>query len=607
MHRSRAFLLLPAIALSCATVVSAAPPHGDRDGPARAVQAPPSQDLMAHAPGAAAAASTSGTADPQVLLFNHGLDFAIPFERSFDFAALPLAGQFRDATQNGIRVRATGLRHWVHLDGSPLGARVARQPDAREEWTIDLPEGSHAFEFKMWESTILGVGPTTCFDFDGCTDVLYRLRVFSGASVLREIDFSPYNDQLNTIALWSSVPITRIFMAAEVNNIDDEFLGTLRVGASPLPAGVRFLPAQTAGISGENLGVHGGRALITRGGGIELWRRNADGAWVLGGQRDVAGTIQRLVLGQADAALAVDSPSGSRLQVYSALGDDPATWPVTEFALPGTAFLALDIDDGLIAVGIANQVRVYRRDAVDGWVFEATVLPVPPIPGSDQFGRSLGLDQDLLAVDAGAGRFHVFQRDAGGPFQEVFRQEQTFTTRSQLDLSGSTLVVQSFDGALRIFQPDGSGGWDTSQFPFAPMPPGIGLALGAGVRVDGDRILALQTFQTAPSVEPRGIASVWTRDGFGQFERSAQFVEPHRAGSLGTQLGSFGRALALDGDDIGLGLPGTPWCQTAGTQAFFGDSGPQNYISACAGRFGGAYVLRASTLGDGLFAGDFEN
>jgi hypothetical protein len=217
------------------------------------------------------------------------------------------------------------------------------------------------------------------------------------------------------------------------------------------------------------------------------------------------------------------------------------------------------------------------------------------------------MDDGLLVVNAGNGLFHVYQRNAGGQFQEVFRQLQSFTTQSRLDVSGSAVIVQSFEGGLRLFEPDGAGGWTATQFPFASMPPGIGLALAGGVRLDGDKLIALQAFRTPPSVEFRGIVSVWTRDAFGQFQRSGLFVEPHRAGSLPTLLGNNGRALALDGDDIALGLPSTPWCATTvANRSFFGDSGTQGYASVCGSRSGAAYFLSASRLGDGLFSGDFE-
>jgi hypothetical protein len=234
-------------------------------------------------------------APPSVLVYDQGIGFPAPFERVFDFGQLPLAGEYRDQTLDGIRLRANGLRHWVHLDGSPMGGRVARQPDAAERWTIDLPPGSHAFEFRMWESTTVGVGPSTCFDFDQCGDTLYRVRVFGDAGVLlRDFDYSPFNNRTNTVAIWSSTPITSVVLTAEINNFDDEFLGELRVGARPLPAGLRYVPSRQHGAFGRHAALAGARAVISDAQGFEYWRQTDADGWSYAGRSDISGTIQRV-------------------------------------------------------------------------------------------------------------------------------------------------------------------------------------------------------------------------------------------------------------------------------------------------------------------------
>lgn len=546
-----------------------------------------------------------GSEPPRLLVFNHGFDFPIPFEREFDFDQLPFAGEYTDVTLDGIRVQAPG-RPWQHLDGSPLGGRAARQRDSSEFWRIDLPADSYAFEFKLWESTQPGVGPDKCFNFDFCTDTLYRIRVLSGNLLLREFDFSPYNEFVNTTALWSSVPITRIELDAVINDVDDEFFGDMRAGSTPLPAGLDLIASRQTTDFGLHAAIRDGRALISDSAGFEFWRRSGNEPWTYSNRLNFDNSIERLALGVDHAVLAVSTPAGNRLRIFEIQGDDPAFWPMTEIAYTGSA-AAIEIEDDLIAVGVGDQVLLYLQDPFDGWVFQYGLQPAAPIANATQFGRSIGMDSGLLAVSAGRGLFHVYQRGAGAQFSEIFRQEMVLTAVSLLDLSDSTVIVQTREGGLRIYQPDASGVWSPTQFPVVGLPSEIGLALGEGIRIDGDTFIAMQGFRTPPNDSFRRIVSVWKRGGTGEFSRSALFVEPHQLPIGATMLGSNGRAFALDGDDLLLGYPFTPWCDhELGSNAFFGDSGTQNYRNVCGARAGAAYFARASLLNEIIFESGFE-
>lgn len=565
---------------------------------------PSSRSLAAARPASTTSPKGEDVAAPRVLLFNQGVDLPIPFDRSFDFDLLPFAGEFRDVTQNGIRLLANGLRHWVHLDGSPLGGRVARQPDAAERWEIDLPAGSHAFEFKLWESTQPGVGPTTCFNFDFCTDTLYRVRVLDGEQLIRQFTFSPYNSRTNTLALWSSVPISRIELTAETNNVDDEFLGDLRVGFAPLPLGFpQFVPSRQHGGFGRHAALRNGRALIGDAQGFEFWQRSSPAEWQYANRLDVEGTIERMALGADHAVLAVATPNGKRLRIHDVQGSNPESWPLTDLAYSGTAG-SIDIEGDLIALGLADRVNIYRRDALEGWRFEYALQPDPPIEGASQFGRDLGMDGDLLVVNAGSGLFHVYQRDADAQFTEVFRQEQQLTSQALVDISDATVAVQTFEGGLRIFRPDTSGSWSQTQSVATPLPAALGLGLASGVRIDGDTIMTLQNFRTDESPDFRQVVSIWSRGENADFVRSSLFVDPHFPNPASANLGNAGRAFALDADDLLLGQPNTPWCDV-GSQGFFGDDGAQGYANVCAGRAGAVYFAHASKLGL-IFASGFE-
>ncbi|MCG6118780.1 MAG: hypothetical protein MEQ07_11410 [Aquimonas sp.] len=546
-------------------------------------------------------ATAKGQIQPQVLVFNQGFDFLIPYRNIFDFDQLAATGSFSDITRNGIRVRSvvSGIGvPWVHLSGSPISGRVARQPDASERWTVDLPPGSHAFEFRMWESSIPGTAPDQCFNFNSCTDTLYRLRAYSGATLLQRVDFSPYNNRLNTVALWSRQPITRIELFGEVNNIDDEFLGDLRAGANPPPVGLAHHVSREHSNFGLHAALRAGRALISDSAGFEYWRKGGDGAWTYENRLDLSGTIDRLALSPEHAVVA----SGGQLRIYRIQGDAPWLWPLTTISYPGVA-RSLDIDGDWIALGLANEVRLHRRDS-QSWRFEGTLTPDPPIPNASEFGPGLDLHGERLAVSAGGGMFHVYRRNAAGSFVEEFRQTQQLSVNSSLALSDSTLVLQSLEGALRLYEEYSPGFWRETGLVSAQSPAPIGLSLGRAVRADGDRLIQLEDFQLNDSPNFRQVVSIWARKADGQLERTAVFVDPHLPFPASANLGSNGRAFALDGDDLLFGQPGSDLCLGTGF-SFLGDNGSQNYRSVCGQRSGAVYFARASKLGV-VFESGFE-
>lgn len=552
----------------------------------------------------ALAAGEPGLA-PSVLVHTQGTGFPAPFERIFDFGQLPLAGEYRDVTQSGIRLRADGLRHWVHLDGSPLGGRVARQPDAAERWTIDLPPGSHALEFRLWESTTPGVGASTCYNFEVCFDTLYRVRVFGEADVLlRDFDYSPPNDRLNTVALWSPTPIARVVLTGEINNIDDEFLGTLRVGSRPLPAGLRYAPSRLHSGFGLHAALAASRAVIADAEGFEAWRKTSANGWSYSGRLDIEGSIERVAMDEGHVAIAVSTPAGPRLRIHAIQGEDPSSWPLSEIAHSGSV-RDLEVDGDIIALGIDGSVRIHWRAPGAGWRFEHAMVPDPPIPGADEFGRDLGLDGGHLVVNAGRGYFHVYARGPEASFSEVFRQEQSVFGPGRLDISGTTVAHQSTGDSLSLFSADASGVWGFTSSRSGALPAEFGLGRGTAVRIEGATVIALMDFQTPASPEFRQVVSLWSHDGVGGLSRSALFVDPHLPGSGSARLGNAGRAFALHGDDILLGQPFTDWCDHA-DRGFIGDSGPQGYADVCAGRSGAVIFASARGLTT-LFASGFEH
>ena len=572
---------------------------------ATAMPIPAAASAAARSEATQAGQPAAGAGSPGFRIQEINEPFAAPqaFERSFDFDLLPLSGSFPSRTLDGITVSAR-FRDWVHLDGSPMPGRVARQPDSAEFWEILVPPGTHAFELRLWESTIPGVAANSCFNFDFCGDTRYELSVFRGATLLRRFLYSPYDDRENRLALWASEPFDRIEFRATDNNFDDEFLGDIRTGTAPLPAGYpQRIAARDAAAFGTAATVHGGRALVGDSLGVEAFRIDPAGTWQSTGRRSI-GAVGLTALHAQHAALVVDAGgAGQRLAFFDAVGDDPAAWSLVELPFSGTP-RALDLHGDLAVMGFDTRVAVYRRDPASGWRFEYDLLPDPPIAGASFFGSRLGLDGDLLVVGVGSDMFHLYRRTQGAAFVEVFRQDVAAAQGTPVvDVSGDTVVQQGLAGNLRFFRPDAGGTWALVQDVIAALPFANGLGLSNDVRIDGDRVVALQSFRPTGEVNFRQALSVWLRQPGGAFERAGVFVDPHIRGDATAGLGNFGRALALHGGHLVLGQPLTPWCDNGAT-AQFGDPGAI-YAATCGGRSGAVLLAEVPAL-VALFASGFE-
>ena len=551
-----------------------------------------------------AVAPVGGAGNVRIQEINEPFAAPTAFERTFDFDLLPFAGSFSSRTLDGITVNAP-TTNWVHLDGSPMPGRVARQPDSPEFWDILVPPGTHALELRLWESTIPGVAANSCFNFGSCGDTRYQLRVFRGNTLLRSFLYLPDDDRENRLVVWSSVNFDRIEFRAQDNNFDDEFLGDIRTSSVPLPAGY---PQRVAARDGAGFGttaaVHAGLALVGDNLGFDTLRIDASGTWQRTGRRALGAVDLAAMQGQR-AVLALEAGgTAQRLAFFDINGDDPAAWPLLELPYSGTA-RALDLHGDLAVLGFDAKVAVYRRDPVAGWRFEYDLVPDPPIAGATFFGGSLGLDGNLLVVGVGSDMFHLFRRNQGADFVEVFRQDVATAQGTQrVDVSGDTVVQQGRAGNLRLFRPDGAGDWSEVQNAFEALPIADGLGLANGVRIDGDRMVALQSFRPSGTVQFRQAVSIWLRQPGGGFERAGVFVDPHIRGASSAGLGNSGRALALHRQHLVMGQPFTPWCDNGAT-AQFGDPGSL-YGSTCGGRSGAALLAQVSAL-VALFADGFES
>lgn len=551
-------------------------------------------------------ASVPPGTDVRVLEFNQPIEFPIPFDRGFDFGRLPLSGLYRAVHDDGLEVIASGQQPWIHVDGSPLGTRAARQPDAFEQWTLSLPPGTHAVEFEFYESSLAGTAANSCFNAT-CFDTRYRLRAWNGPDLIRDQQFSAWNDRVNRYALWSNVPIDRLELQGVFNNSDDELLGRVRVGDEPLPPS---FPERVASVDGPNFGrqvaVDGDFAVTADRSGFSTWKRDG-GTWHRQGWRALDVEPERVAVDDAQVVIARRNGSGGLLAIFRRNGEPPDAWSSpTEFAYSGAA-RSLALDNDVIALGLAGRVRLFEHTGADAWQAAGDLLP--PGGGNNAFGLGVGLDGDLLVVGAGDDTFHVYRRGTDGRFTEEFHQSSpTSPGTSIVDVSVDRIAQQGFSGAVRLYEPAPGGGWVVVETLGAPLPFVPSGGLGSGVDLDDDALLLRKSFFDAGASDFRQAVALWQRIG-GRWMRSYVLADPHLAGDRSANLGGLGvgDAMSLSGDAFWLGHPGSPWC-VGTSNAFFGDNGALGYReSACGSRSGAAFIGSLIAIDAPLFLDGFES
>lgn len=525
------------------------------------------------------------------------------FERVFRFSQLP-DGAYRRARDSGIEVIASGDTLWSHVEFSPLGLGAARQADASEQWTISLPPGTHAIAFDFFESSVPGGDADSCFHPD-CSDTLYRLQAWNGMTPLRDQRLSAWNDRVSRFALWSSVPIDRVDLQALFNAEDDELLGRIRAGSTPLPPAFPRRIASVDGVEfGRQVAVHGGSAVVSDRGGWSIWQQGSDGAWNRSGWRASDLEIEEVALDAAHVVVAGRVGNGARLDIFPRSAGSPAEWPAPQsFALP-FADRDVAVDGDTIALGLDGEVQLYERSGAGDWQMAGTVRPAAR--GFDAFGKALGLDGNLLVVGAGNDTFHVYRRNDAGDFVEVFHQDEFVSPgTSWVDVSGNRIVQQGHAGEIRVFEPDAAGGWTRTARLSAPLPFSETAALGDGVELDGDALVALKSVFDEEDREFRQAVEVWQRAGGRRWLRAYVLADPHEAGPRSANLGGLGSALSISGDAFWLGQSGSPWCE--GANDFFGDSGTPDYRPAdCGDASGAAFVGSLRAIDAPFFIDGFE-
>jgi len=220
----------------------------------------------------------------------------------------------------------------------------------------------------------------------------------------------------------------------------------------------------------------------------------------------------------------------------------------------------------LLAAPAAAQSRYTESAAPAAPIGFATALE---LEGGDLFVGRTGAVQGFPLNPSHPGAIHVFQR-AGEAWREtatVSSDDLTLGDRfgSALAASGNGLVVgapkHGDNGAVYLFEKKGST-W-TRTVRIDPPAGGKGDEFGLAVALDGKLLVV-----SAPSADSsRGAVYAYRRD------RRGRWSEPVVIGRGSEPHDRFGRAIALAGDRVLIGVPGPV---TAAAPA--GHSGPDDLV-----------------------------
>lgn len=214
--------------------------------------------------------------------------------------------------------------------------------------------------------------------------------------------------------------------------------------------------------------------------------------------------------------------------------------------------VAFGFPDGNFGSGSA-----YLYERGDAWSTGTTLVPTDRQLG-DMYGQSLAGSGGLAVVGApmdnslvggfGPGKAHVFERGAGGAWNEVARFDpHSFSFANPgfgeaCATDGDTIVVGAptddgsgvIGGAVYVFERDVAG-WVEVQKLVASAPED-GAMFGASVALDGERLLV-----GAPEEAGRGAVHVFTRSG------GAWLATQTLTGSDSALGDRFGQSIDLDG------------------------------------------------------------
>ena len=333
--------------------------------------------------------------------------------------------------------------------------------------------------------------------------------------------------------------------------------------------------------------------------GIDSPLANAGAAYIL--EKDANGNwieVQKLVASDLD----VQDIFGAAVCIQGNVAAISALWEDED-------------EDGLNRTVSAGSVYIFERDA--GGIWNEVQKIVPSDRGiSDYFGSAIAMDGNFMVIGVNgegfkpsggvhskpnAGVAYIFERDAGGTWNEVQRieaPERQYGDHfgSAADISGDYLIIGAFfededeadtntligSGSAYIFERNSSGTWILAQ-KIVASDRDIGDSFGSSVAMQGNTAV-VGAYQEDDDMFGfhyllnSGSAYVFERDGGGTWNQTQKLVASDREAA-----DWFGGSITMDGDYLVIGASG--------------DDGDISGGSATTNT-GSAYVFKRNSSGD---------
>lgn len=215
---------------------------------------------------------------------------------------------------------------------------------------------------------------------------------------------------------------------------------------------------------------------------------------------------------------------------------------------------------------LAGAVHIFRREG-NTWVHEARVVAPGVLTEGDDFGQSLALSGDTLAIgtpnedlaEINAGGVHVFRLQGSSWIHEALvlppNPEPLGEFGNAIALQGSTLAVAAYrenggdtDAGQVHLLTRGASGWQATQLLVSPYPS-AGAEFGSSVVIDGDAMVIGAARATTGSTPQSGVAYLYRTNATGWAPVAA-------IGQTAAQSSEFmGASVGLSGMVVAAGAP----------------------------------------------------
>ena len=213
------------------------------------------------------------------------------------------------------------------------------------------------------------------------------------------------------------------------------------------------------------------------------------------------------------------------------------------------------------------------------WTLQQKLLPDPDLGFAEDFGASVAISGDTIAVGAphftdffgNGGAVYIFVRSGGTWSQQTFLdgQDEQQTLGWSLSLDGDTLAIGApfgehpggTTGTVFVYVRSGSA-WSLQQELFESLGINGGNQFGRSVGLDQDTLVVGDSFQNESMASQAGTVSVFTRTGGTWTEQQELTASDPAQGDV------LGESISIDGSTFVAGAPDHTHGGTAGGAAY---------------------------------------